>query len=619
MPAKQSSSRDLVAELAGLLGGADGHASPGDVTPESLKKLSQKQLLDASKKLGLSAVAKLKKDALAAKVLDAWHDLVTLLKKGTDGAGEARQADRARPAPPSQSSNGSKDKPTMASTGVRADTDTDADADADANGDDQPEHQPFSHKFEVGQPGRDTSQQSRDILRESSKEIPWGYGKDRVTAMPIDPDRLYVYWEVLDEAIARARSQLGRGGPDAWLNLRVYDTTARIFDGTNAHSNFDHRIERGDRQWFFAIGKPTSELIVEIGLKSTEGYFVKIARSGRVEFPRREPAPWSDPEWMTVRMAGGQIERGGSHLPGRATLTNGVPLSALPEPIDVAPAPAAATLRGVGWEEAVRLDEGLGGERLEWEEVVTEGTFEAQHEFRWQGPTTITAWQAGPFPYPVEVPDPIREVFPGKTRVFKSGARTHVVYGPWQVVIRGLGAQKSRAVLSRWEVYRSWAQVSGHEVAESVTTFTGGGASERMVGASDRRWTGASEIRLGGSSEQYFLQASELRLLGASERMYAGASELRLRGASERMYAGASELRLRGSSERLYAGATERLLRGASEAHFGGASERALRLASPDSPASSDSSNGHEAAATETGFQGYPPPAVGGSPGNKGS
>ena len=58
--------------------------------------------------------------------------------------------------------------------------------------------------------------------------------------MPVDPDRLCVYWEVTDDGIARARAGLGAGGPGAWLALRVYDVTGRIFDGTNAHSYFDH-------------------------------------------------------------------------------------------------------------------------------------------------------------------------------------------------------------------------------------------------------------------------------------------------------------------------------------------------------------------------------------------
>jgi hypothetical protein len=163
----------------------------------------------------------------------------------------------------------------------------------------------------------------------------------------------------------------------------------------------------------------------------------------------------------------------------------------------------------------------------------------------------------------------LRETFAGKTRVFRLGGRTHVVYGPWQVVIRGLGAQQSRTVLSRWEVTRSWAEVGGHEVrAFETTSGTEGGASERMsrmVGASDRRWVGSSEIRFGGSSELYFLSGSELRLRGASERLFAGASELRLGGSSERLLGGSSEMLMRGASERQYLGASEARLGGASE------------------------------------------------------
>ena len=91
--------------------------------------------------------------------------------------------------------------------------------------------------------------------------------------------------------MAAARAGLGAAGAGAWLNLRVYDITGRLFDGTNAHTYFDHRVERHDRQWFFVINEPTSSAYVEVGLKSEEGYFAKIVRSGRAEFPRREPVP----------------------------------------------------------------------------------------------------------------------------------------------------------------------------------------------------------------------------------------------------------------------------------------------------------------------------------------
>jgi hypothetical protein len=139
------------------------------------------------------------------------------------------------------------------------------------------------------------------------EHIPWGYGADRVTAMVVDPERLYVYWEVTDDAIERARGALGPGGPDAWLCLRVYDVTGRIFDGTNAHSYFDHAVSRDDRQWFFFIGKPASTAIVELGLRSHEGFFVRVARSGRADFPRRDPVSPGGVEWLTVSAATGDV------------------------------------------------------------------------------------------------------------------------------------------------------------------------------------------------------------------------------------------------------------------------------------------------------------------------
>jgi hypothetical protein len=107
--------------------------------------------------------------------------------------------------------------------------------------------------------------------------------------MVVDPERLYVYWEVTDDAIERARGALGPGGPDAWLCLRVYDVTGRIFDGTNAHSYFDHAVSRDDRQWFFFIGKPASTAVGELRLRSHEGFFVRVARSGRADFRAATP------------------------------------------------------------------------------------------------------------------------------------------------------------------------------------------------------------------------------------------------------------------------------------------------------------------------------------------
>src|SRR5262249_17266189 len=174
---------------------------------------------------------------------------------------------------------------------------------------------------------------------EIARTMPGRYGVDRVTAMVVDPERLSCYWEVSDGAVARARDALGTAGHDAWLGLRVYDVTNRLFDGTNAQGFFDHRLERHDRQWFFHVGKPGSTACVELGVKSSAGDFVRIARSGRADFPRDASVGPGAVEWLTVR------------------------------PVTAAGEPTAAERSGPGWDETDRIPE--------WIETVTHATPEA--------------------------------------------------------------------------------------------------------------------------------------------------------------------------------------------------------------------------------------------------
>src|SRR5690348_4541071 len=247
MPESSPAADDLASQILALVGhegSGGGVTSPGDLFARATKK----QLLDCADALGMKGVSKLSREDLAGRIEVAFAGL------------------RASP--------------------------VDAGA-APLNGGGS-----FPQKFDLG-PTAEAGPMPKDI--------PWGYGYDRITAMAVDPMRLYVYWEVTDAAIAAARAGLGPSGDRAWLNIRVYDITGRLFDGTNAHSYFDHRVERHERQWFFGIDKPTSTACVEIGLKSEEGYFVKIVRSGRVDFPRNEPVGDGGVEWLSVRGATGPV------------------------------------------------------------------------------------------------------------------------------------------------------------------------------------------------------------------------------------------------------------------------------------------------------------------------
>lgn len=162
-----------------------------------------------------------------------------------------------------------------------------------------PEQEALQAKFELAPP-----QWTRELDElDRAQSIPWGYGRDKVTAMAVDPERLFMYWEVTDAAIARARERLGAAGEDAGLDLRVHDVTGLLFDGDNSHHHFDVGVARGDRQWFAHVGRPGSTVVVELGLCARDGAFAPISRSHRVDFPRRTPAPAGPVEWLTVTPA----------------------------------------------------------------------------------------------------------------------------------------------------------------------------------------------------------------------------------------------------------------------------------------------------------------------------
>src|SRR5215475_11693481 len=501
-PASPGGIVSRIRELLGMESG-DAESELSGLSLEALLRLTRRQLLDGARYLGLTGVGRLTKDVLARQFLEVLRTLVP----------------SAEPEAP-----------------------------------EGPGHGP--REFD-----RELTEEAANVER-----IPWGYEQDRVNTMVVDPEHLYVYWEVTDEAIEQARAALGPGGPDAWLNLRIYDVTGRIFDGTNAHAYFDQSVSRTDRQWFFLIGKPTSTAIVELGLKSQEGYFVRVARSGRADSPRVEPVSGGGVEWLTVHAATGPV--GEPAADGRAPVGVHRP----PEP--------AAHVEPVRVWDIRRTHAGLDGEWIIRDESFGTGwesTFEwaGTHRIEWQGPLIQTSWEAGPFPSPVEASPYVEERYDGKVTVRAVEGRTQIVYGPWQVVIRGLGARAERKVLAVWETYRSWV---GHSGAASHIVTRGmlapGGSEQVALGASELRWRVASEIRLGGASEVFRLGASELRYLGASETLYSGASEWRLRGASELRFLGASQWLSGGASEQRSGGASEWLFLGASERAHLGASER---------------------------------------------
>jgi len=159
----------VAAQILTALGSGNGNGATldGSATVESFLRCTREQLLGFARRLGVPGVSKLTKGDLATRLHGVFATLGPLTEGAPkDGAG----------------SNG------------------------DGTG--------FPSKYDLGPDAGEP---------EMPRHIPWGYGQERVTAMVVDPDRMFVYWEVTDDAISRGRRELGRGGAGAWLNVRVYD------------------------------------------------------------------------------------------------------------------------------------------------------------------------------------------------------------------------------------------------------------------------------------------------------------------------------------------------------------------------------------------------------------
>jgi len=228
-----------------------------------------------------------------------------------------------------------------------------------------------------------------------------------------------VYWEVTDQSLERARAGLGASGKDAWLNLRVYDSTGRIFDGTNAHSYFDHGLDIAPTaSGSSTLANPARRRSSTWASSRARATSSRIARSGRIDFPRRETAPFSEPEWLSVRSTWGPVEHAGRGLHGR-----GAPSAPALGKAEGGPTPAPPRhVALLPWEESVVLGEGGRAEMVEWEEHFSDGHSEFHRQMSWESPVTISSWEAGPFTHPVEAPEAIRQAFVGPTRVYRVGA-----------------------------------------------------------------------------------------------------------------------------------------------------------------------------------------------------
>src|SRR5579883_2899894 len=105
------------------------------------------------------------------------------------------------------------------------------------------EEQVESSKYDVGVP-------TSDLSAKVPKDLPAGYGKDRIVVMVRDPYWLHCYWELTRHAIQRAEAALGQEWHTARPILRLLDVSNRGTANSTESAIRDIDIHGGCNNWY---------------------------------------------------------------------------------------------------------------------------------------------------------------------------------------------------------------------------------------------------------------------------------------------------------------------------------------------------------------------------------
>ncbi|MHB8881138.1 MAG: DUF4912 domain-containing protein [Thermodesulfovibrionales bacterium] len=123
---------------------------------------------------------------------------------------------------------------------------------------------------------RDESERSYTTMKPAG--LPEEYGENSLLLMVVDPQVIYINWEILNAEIPAENARLA---------VRIYDVTGKDTDDTD-HSDFlDILIDRRIGSGYFGIMMPGKVIIAEIGILAADGTFRSVLRSSRVSLPHQ--------------------------------------------------------------------------------------------------------------------------------------------------------------------------------------------------------------------------------------------------------------------------------------------------------------------------------------------
>ncbi len=141
---------------------------------------------------------------------------------------------------------------------------------------------------------------TKDLSAKAPKDLPAGYGKDRIVVMVRDPYWLHAYWELTHQAIRRAEAALGQAWHGARPILRLLDVSGRDTTSSTEAVVRDIPIHGGCNNWYIDVLNPPRSYRVDIGYLARNGQFYVLARSNVVTTPRAGVSDGLDENWADI-------------------------------------------------------------------------------------------------------------------------------------------------------------------------------------------------------------------------------------------------------------------------------------------------------------------------------
>jgi hypothetical protein len=221
------------------------------------------------------------------KGIEGWRTMskAELLQALAPRSGKASNSRSAKASRPKTKPSDQAEKHSLLRTQVAAARDT-------SNGTSAEEEVERS-KYEIGVP-------TKNLSAKVPRDLPTGYGKDRIVAMVRDPYWLHCYWELTRLAVERAEAVLGQDWHNSKPILRLVDVSTH--DTTNSAESIvrDIEIHGGCNNWYVDVSNPPRSFRVDIGYLSGRGRFYVLARSNVVSTPRAGVSDVIDENWADI-------------------------------------------------------------------------------------------------------------------------------------------------------------------------------------------------------------------------------------------------------------------------------------------------------------------------------